>query len=224
MVVIEGAWRSPPQFDSNIVERVRSIWRHRGRLKRKKLKSPKTVIEARTRSRPFEMSTTPGEMSTTEVDVYDVGGDDEVLADFLGELRAKQGYDPTETTKIVEFFAQLGVRTLGALRLFGDQLEGAVAVYTNDDSPLGALRKSGLVAALRVSSHEPLAPPLLSRAAYHRRCRTSVPSLRRPRTARRYCHLAATVAVLHQTAVRHGSPPAPITASDWMSPLSSHQR
>lgn len=159
MVVIEGAWRSPPQFDSNIVERVRSIWRHRGRLKRKKLKSPKTVIEARTRSRPFEMSTTPGEMSTTEVDVYDVGGDNEVLADFLGELRAKQGYDPTETTKIVEFFAQLGVRTLGALRLFGDQLEGAVAVYTNDDSPLGALKTSGLVAALRVSSHEPLAPP-----------------------------------------------------------------
>ena len=63
-----------------------------------------------------------------------------------------QEWAEDEAKSIANFFASCGIRTLGALRIFGQtELDAAVGLYINDATPLGALKRKGICATLRVS-------------------------------------------------------------------------
>jgi hypothetical protein len=96
----------------------------------------------------------------SSLDPDDAGGDQELLSNWLlGEL-TRQGWEAADVEDMNSFLGQCGIRTLGAIRLFGlEDLGAAVSLYVNDDSALGTLRTKGICATLRVRRASSLPPP-----------------------------------------------------------------
>ena len=90
-------------------------------------------------------------------------GDDELIDDHFAEKLVKGGVDRANVDKVTKILAEIGVATIGTLRLFAGaagQLEEVVYQALHDPADkLGALKAKGFIANLRVRLPTPIPPP-----------------------------------------------------------------